>query len=390
MTLGDLRVKEVWGSCDASSLLQALRQNGSLHAACAWQCGVWDRRIAADCDRNRRASRIVQTLEDEGLMRCSVDIPIDSILQQLQSYRCLRKLSIAAVNFPVPLLDDTIGQPLSSFLCSGVPLESVELRGFRLRRDQFVPLLLALHSCPSLVRLVLIGNMEIEAAREMAALFRQPRVSSLRELCLGSLQFHESATEMTSMFTPLDGSPQHSSVGALLQVLELRMHIHDIQILVEALADQRCQLRTLSLRSLNEKTSKQLIRHLPEMINLRELHVKYVYGECDLSSFLRTFRKNGSLQTVSLGDEDGGPLLSTADFLHIQSYCDRNRWAAGSLQNPEDDGLMCRVDATVLPSLWHAVKPARRMAPSVLLASLLACNEAIGLYGRAKRFACNR
>jgi hypothetical protein len=241
--------------------------------------------------------------------------------------------------------------------------------------------------------------MEITVAHEMAAWFRQPRESSLRELCLvGEYCFYdESVAAITSILTPLDGSRQEISAGASLRVLDLDIRlVQDIQLLVEALASKRSQLRTLSLRDLNPATSVQLARYLPDMMSLRDLNVKWGWRDCNVPTLLDALRQNGSLQTVSIGSVYSDGLLCAADseLLRIQSYCDRNRWATGLLQKLgmalDEDGLMRSEDATLLslcPSLLHVVKPARRMAPSVLLCGLFACSEAIGPHGDAKRMA---
>jgi hypothetical protein len=243
----------------------------------------------------------------------------------------------------------------------------------------------------------------MEAAREMAAWFRQPRESSLRELCLSGDHFHHDyAALMTSILTPLEGSPQHRSTGEELRVLELDTHMYDIQVLVEALADKRCQLGTVSLRFLDHATMKQLIQHLPGMMSLRVLNVRHVsvsfhhvWGDCNPSTLLQALRQNGSLQTtVSVGSMSGNERFRPAELLQIQSYCDRNRWATGLLQKLDDvldeDGLMRSEDAAFLsscPSLLHAVKPAWQMAPTTFFGALLACDEAIGTLRRSKRIA---
>jgi hypothetical protein len=132
----------------------------------------------------------------------------------------------------------------------------------------------------------------------------------------------------------------------------------------------------------------QLIRSLPDIMSLCDLHVEQVSEDCNPAAFSRALRQNGSLQTVSIGSAPGSSaMLSTAQLQRIQSYCSRNRWAAGMRQTLDDDGQMDREDASLLPLLLHAIKPARRMAPSVVLGGLLACNEAIGSHGHAKRIA---
>jgi hypothetical protein len=315
---------------------------------------------------------------------------LDLMLEQLQSHQRLRILSITtnARTHPLPLLDEAILQTFSSLLCSAVPLESLELKNFNFfTREQLVLMLNAMHHCSTLVRLVLSGDWEYGAARDMAAWFRQARESSIRELCLGGQVDYNGGTAMTSLLTPLAGNLRQSSAGALLRVLELDTPLNDVQSLVEALADQRCQLRTLSLRDLNYASWQRLNHHLPDMMSLRDLTVKYVDDYFVAPNFLRALRQNGNLQTVSIGSLPGSAMLSSAELQLIQSYCSRNRWAAGMLQTLDEDGQMDREDASLLPLLLHAIKPARRMAPSTVFGGLLACNEAIGPLRRAKRIA---
>jgi hypothetical protein len=328
----------------------------------------------------------LQSLEYLTLVH-SVDFPLDLMLQRLQSYRRLRMLSVDTMCVPFFDFDDTMVLPLSSLLCSEVPLESLELKNFEYSPEHLVPLLNAMYGCSTLVRLVLTGALQNEtAARAMADWFCQPREPLLRELCLCCENFFQDSYElMMSTLTPLEGSPQRSSAGTSLLVLELDTRWWDIKVLVKALADKRSQIVTLSLRILERVTSEQLTRYLPDMMILRTLNVKRVI-ECCTFPFLNALRQNGSLQTVSLGTELGS-VFTTTELLRIQSYCDRNHWAAGLLK---DSGQLDAEDATLLslcPLFWHAVKPARRMAARAFLGGLLACKEAIGPHGGTKRIA---
>jgi hypothetical protein len=104
----------------------------------------------------------------------SVGCPLDLMLERLQSYRRLRTLSIGAItdaiNFPIFRLDDAVVVPLSCLL-SNAPLETLELKDFRLSRDQLIPFLQSMQSCSTLVRLALTGDVEREAAHGMVAWF---------------------------------------------------------------------------------------------------------------------------------------------------------------------------------------------------------------------------
>jgi hypothetical protein len=339
-------------------------------------------------DELRLAIGLLQALECFTMIY-SVDCPMEYVLQQLQSYRRLRKLSIAARYF---VLDDTIPVvgPLSCLFCSEIPLESLELNDFEFRRDHLVPLLHAIRSCSTLVRLVLTGDWEVEAACNLVAWLHQPRESSLRELGLGGCYSSDAFAVMTSILTPPEGCSQQSSVGSLLRVLELDFYFIDIAVLLVALTNKMSQISTLSLGSLNRATSWQLTRYLPEMISLRQLNVKSIW-DCDPTTFPPAFRRNGSLQSVSFHSVGGRGFFGTAEKRRIQSYCDRNRCAHVLLQKLDDDGPMHHhADATSLclcPLLLHAVKPAWQMAPSAFLGGLVACKEAIGPRERVKRVA---
>jgi hypothetical protein len=315
----------------------------------------------------------------------SVDCPMEFMLQRLQSYRRLRKLSIITMSVRCYLLDDTIVQPLSCFLRSSVPLKSLELNHFRFSREYLVPLLHAMRNCSTLVRLALIGDWEIDAAHEMAALLRQPRESSLRELCLGGREFsHDVAAVMTSILTPPKGCSQRTSVASLLRVFELDSQVRDIAVLVAALTHKRSQITTLSLRSMDDVTSRQLARCLPDMTSLRILTVRHVWGNGHAAPFLRALRRNGSVQRLSFRSVSGWASLGTVEKRRVQSYCDRNRYTRGLLQKLEDADV---ASLSLCPLLLHAAKPAWRMAPSAFLGGLIACNEAIGPRGHAKRIA---
>jgi hypothetical protein len=336
-------------------------------------------------DELRLAIGSLQTLESFAMVH-SVGCPVEYVLQQPQSYRRLRKLSITARYF---LLGGTIVGPLSCLFCSEIPLESLELNYFEFSRDcrdHLVPLLHAIRSCSTLVRLVLTGDWEVEAACDLVAWLHQPRESSLRELGLGGC-YSSDAALMTSILTPPEGCSQQSSVGSLLQVLELDSPFIDIAVLLVGLTSQ---ISTLSLGSLNRAASWQLTRYLPDMMKLRNLHVKRIW-DCDPATFPPAFRRNGSLQSVSFHSVGGRGFFGTAEKRRIQSYCDRNRCAHVLLQKLDDDGPMHHhADATSLclcPLLLHAVKPAWQMAPSAFLGGLVACKEAIGPRERVKRVA---
>jgi hypothetical protein len=99
-------------------------------------------------------------------------------------------------------------------------------------------------------------------------------------------------------------------------------------------------------------------------MRLRDLKVSQVSRSNSLTTLLCAFRQNGSLQAVFFSSRHGHALFSTAELQRIQSYCDQNRWASGLLQmlgtdELEEDGLILHKDTALLPSLLHAVKPAR-------------------------------
>jgi hypothetical protein len=120
-------------------------------------------------------------------------------------------------------------------------------------------------------------------------------------------------------------------------------------------------------------------------MSLRNLQVKRVW-DCDPATFLSAFRRNCSLQRVSIHSVSGWVMIGTAEKLRIQSYCDRNRCTRGLLQKLDnEDGLSLRL--SLYPMLLHATKPAWRMAPTAFLSALLSCKEAIGPVGHAKRMA---
>jgi hypothetical protein len=186
----------------------------------------------------------------------SVDCPMEIVLLWLQSCQCLWMLSIYMED-QHHLLDHMIVWLLSSLLCSEVSLVSLKLESFMISRDPLLLLLQAMCSCSTLVHLVLNVEWEVKAALEMATWFSQPGESSLRELCFQAYCM-ESMALMTMTLTPADDSPQHSSAGAMLQVLEIDTHMDDIEILALALTTKHPALRTLSLISMDSANIKQL------------------------------------------------------------------------------------------------------------------------------------
>jgi hypothetical protein len=332
-------------------------------------------------DELRLAIGSLQALECFSIVN-SFDCPVEFLLQQLQSYRRLRKLSIVAEIDLRYFSADTIVHPLSSLLHSGTPLKSLELSGFRLSRGDLVPLLDAMHSCSTLIRLKLTGDWEVDAAHDLATWLHKPCESSLRELGLGWWYPSDVVAVMTSMFTFPEGSSQQSSVASLLRVLELDSLFDDIAFLLAALMNKRSRISTLSLCSLNDVTGRQLTQCLPDMMNLRNLHINRMW-DFDPATVPPAVRRNGSLHTVTVGS--GWPWFSTTEKRRIQSYCDRNRYTRGLLQKLDDEDGPMRLSLS--PLLFHAIKPAWRMAPSAFLGGLLACKEAIGPRGHVKRMA---
>jgi hypothetical protein len=81
---------------------------------------------------------------------------------------------------------------------------------------------------------------------------------------------------------------------------------------------------------------------------------------------------------------------------YIQSYCLRNLKMRELLQNPylpRDDthDVNGKMSLSLFPTLFHAMKPAERVAPTYIFAGLLACGDGgrggclIGPSGHGKR-----
>jgi hypothetical protein len=91
--------------------------------------------------------------------------------------------------------------------------------------------------------------------------------------------------------------------------------------------------------------------------------------------------------------EELGSIFSDLELLQVKHYCDRNslvcvllQMAAlatseGSHQKDTDNQF------ELCPSLLNVVSPVTRMAPGVLLGTLLALGEMVGLHDQGKRGA---
>jgi hypothetical protein len=312
-------------------------------------------------------------------------------LYQLVSHTRLQRLSITGYTFHYNSTERTkvasdhaIVTAVVSMLQSRVPIEVLELIEVSLSQEDTASLVQAMESCPTLAELALKKlSLNDEAKQELARFLRIGRSSeacSIRRLCLSCLP----EAPFPSILTLADNElqPTTKSIGSHLQALNIPSRLEDIDELLNVLVADEHRLSSLSLGSLTDTSWLQLTRCLPKMVHLREFHVQYLdKAHASTSDFVRAMQKNGSLHRVSeIKARSRGvePLFSADEWQEIQSYCERNHKMRELLQDPYlpcDDTreFNAKTLLALFPKLFHAMKPAERVAPTYILAGLLAC-----------------
>jgi hypothetical protein len=108
---------------------------------------------------------------------------------------------------------------------------------------------------------------------------------------------------LTSPPPTIEGS-MRPSVGSLIQELSIGDEWDDLESFFEFLATNTSKLCLVRLGTLHQVS---WMRHLPELLYLRELHVDHIEQEWIVDpterslEFLKSFRRNGSLQLFSMG-----------------------------------------------------------------------------------------
>jgi hypothetical protein len=393
-------------------LLDLLRSKGSslrylkLNQLNSYDNPSWPEHDLAACASAFGALYVLESLTLE-----QFNNPVLSVmtLRQLASHTCLQELSIkgyhyhCAASFPERRVHNhDIVMAVASILKSDVPLKVLKLKEVCVSQQDMQSLVQGLESCSSLVDLTLNGSLLDEAKQELVRFLRADRAAkacTIRRLCLRDLA--EAPESFLSVLTVAANElqPATTSVGSCLQALNLPSWFEDIDELLNALVASAHRLSSLSLGHLTDTSWLQLTRCLPSLLHLREFHLEYIYkGEASTLEFVRAMQKNGSLHRVSeisarSGDE---PLFSTEEWQEIQSYCQRNLKMRELLQDPylpRDDtrDINDKTLLSLFPKLFHAMKPAERVAPTYILAGVLACGGGgsggclIGPSGHGKR-----
>jgi hypothetical protein len=328
-------------------------------------------------------------------------------IQQLRSHACLRKLSIVGYERRGHGSELEIAQSpavveaVSLVLKSGVPLEVLEMEKVSISDADMEHLLPGLEACPSLTELSLDGVLECEATVSLVLCLRANRISAIHRLCLadGSGEVFPFTMLLTGLKKP------YTSTKSSLQSLKLLNQFDDIGNLLRGLVMGH-RLSILSLGYLTDNSWSQLNAQLPNLVYLTEITVEYLLqqGHSNSMAFVRAMRKNGCLHKVSeitafdkrsnrpIYMQSGTPLFAAAELQQIRRYCERNQATGKLLQNPtlrgsDAHGDKAKTPLFLFPKLFEVMKPARRMAPNLILMGLLACesDKLIGPRGRDKR-----
>jgi hypothetical protein len=321
-------------------------------------------------------------------------------LCQLSSHTRLQKLSIDGYDSEwgssdSELADDqTIVNAVSVMLQSRVPLEILELRHVSISKTSMNHLLRGLESCSSLVELALVGSMGDETERALVCFLRtgiSTAVNAIRRLCLRNLNGVSHLFPSILTTDDKDQQPMIASIGASLQALSLPYLFQNIDVLLDVLVAGAHHLSSLSLGCLTFTSWSQLIRRLPDLVHLKELPFQFDrHQQNEISSvdFVRAMRKNGSLCRVSeiylqSKARFPTPLFRATELQKIRIYGQRNQETREMLQNPclpcdEINIGSTKTPLSMLPILFHVMKPAKRVAPNCVLVGLLACSGTLG------------
>jgi hypothetical protein len=332
-------------------------------------------------------------------------------LQQLRSHACLRKLSIRDC-FEVGVYryttesrrlrnHEAIVHAVSGMLQSRVPLEVLELSGTCFSLADMKSLVQGLETSESLVELSLEGIMLEEVQQELVRFLRAGRSAAarvIRRLCLRDVGLPDN---LLSILTAPDSErqPTTTTIGTSLRALNLESLFLDIDELLNVLVAGKHHLLSLSLGGLIDPCWSQVTQCLPNLVHLQELHLKRcMTRERPLSvDFVRAMRQNGSLHQVSEKFYGHESLCNAAELQQIAIYCQRNQMTRQLLQNlflPNDDtdDDNAKTSLSLLPKLFHVMKPAKRIVPNSIFLGLLACSGGggrescwIGPRGHGKR-----
>jgi hypothetical protein len=312
------------------------------------------------------------------------------MLQTMSAHSCLRKLSVK---------DCDTGHvtviAVSALLQSKVQLETLELDGFCWDMTKMEYLVQGLESCETLVNLT-VRDCHFAAGNDLASEFGRclHNCRNVRRLRLINCAAVRVAPSLL-MPTGNKNAEGTNCMGSSLRVLELRDELRFLSDRVlRPLTMKESQLVKLTLDDLSVFCSRKLTRYVPGLQRLRELHL--FFRHCfHFEPFLRALRKNGSLHVVSVSCKNDArdivPMLGSLDCRTMQSMCDRNRWAPGMLRalgSNEDNLKTALMPLPFIPSLCKVVAQSPRLAPTFLLAGMLAADDAIGFIFREKRMRC--
>jgi hypothetical protein len=218
---------------------------------------------------------------------------------------------------------------------------------------------------------------------------------SIRQLHIIDCPLSSCIAASALMSTESDDANATGGMGSSLQVLQVRdkYDLRDIKDVLKPLTMPSSHLLKLTLEGLIEDVCSQLAEFLPDFHLLRELNIQFrikLWSRMDHGSishsFLHALSRNGSLHraSVSQSAENGAsaPMLVGLDCRRMQAFCDRNRLVLGMMQEN------VQTPVSLLPSLCKSVTQSLRMAPTFLLAGVLATGDAVGYIARQKWVRC--
>jgi hypothetical protein len=338
-----------------------------------------------------RAFGALQVLNHLSLVYGSVTPLQALILQSLCFHSSLQCLSVAVHRCQ----SDDIVDALVSFLQSTTVLHTLVMMCFSLDAVSMESVVRGLAGCPTLRHLEFRLDFEDVdmVAMDLLVRFFQTRnmTPTIESLKFGNIAgpnpplFRKFAAMLTAPESPASHPLSTGRIGCTLQSLSLDCDCDEIEDLLKVLTKGACRLSSLHLGSPEKSAPSHLVQYLPDFCYLRELSTDGYAGKGYDGALGLALRKNGSLHAVKICAD-----IET-DSEQIQAYVQRNRLVPLFLgrkplvgKNDDSDDMVARA-LFLFPSMFHAVKPAARTAPGILLIGLLAGSDSLGDSGDMKR-----
>ena len=297
----------------------------------------------------------------------------ESVLLRLDSPSRLRELKLQCENG----VNVSQIHALVSFLGTTTLLEHLQLGQYDFDKEQMEHLVEGLYSNQTLTKLSLSWcTFSLEATDVFRTYMQSCETqSSIRELSfkggIGCNLEPYGAMLASLLSIPDDNQVMGSSIGSLLQVLELHTNMAQFCDALAANAS-RIRLPCLHLHFPINDVWEALNRCLPNLVYLKKLELPFYLGERVnddvFHNFTAAMQTNGSLQQVIIKHFG---YFNEAELEIIHSTCKKNEMRQRLVAD-------VATDAYILPLLFQSAKQASRTAPNVIATGLLTAGDSIG------------